>query len=66
MKKVETSGLRNKFHVLVKNDTTNTHGRDTLHYWDNVRIAPVVITAKAPGIVLTKDEAQRDSQTSIG
>lgn len=66
LRKFENQTLKEKFSVYVKDDPNNVYQKETLHYRDNVRIAPVVVTAKEIGVVMAKDRASMMNMTSIG
>lgn len=66
LRKFENETLNQKCSVYVKDDPGNIYQKESLHYRDNTRIAPVVVTAKELGVVMAKDNNATTTMTSIG
>ena len=64
--KLDNDTLNERVAVYVKNDTNGNYLKEELHYHDNARIGPVVVTGKEAGIVLAKDEDSARNMTNIG
>lgn len=66
MDKLANVTLQEKMSVYVRDDPTEKYLKETLHFRDNVRIAPVIVTPKQEGVVFVKDVETKNNLTTIG
>lgn len=48
--------LQKKVSMYVKNDPKDKYLKETLHYHDSIRVAPVVMTGNIEGVYIVKNQ----------